>query len=236
MSSRFLFPCYIAAVAVLLSGCASVRSGKTAGKVLIPAETLSPDGRYGVTVPVFDCDNPDKETEPCNTLIEVRTKRVLTVINGETGFNRTLNFHSIPVASWSSDSSLLLWEVDGKWYPLTLMLLKVEKGEVQWQRDLMTIARQAILPRTREASPKKYAAAKKGWVGKDFDYWEGFTIAAVVLEPISFPLHIRAALTTNPKGIEGNMTLESHLDGVIDEQGKFTVTDFKLGHAELHNW
>jgi hypothetical protein len=203
---------------------------------VIPAETLSPDGRYGVTVPVIDLDNPDGETEPYNTLIEMRTKRVLAVIKAEPGFNRSLQWRSKPVAQWSSNSSLLLWEVDGKWHPMTLMLLKVEKGEVQWQRDLMTIARQAILPRTREASPKKYAAAKKGFVGRGFDYWEGFTIDAAALEPISFPLHIRATLTTNPKGIEEDLTLESHLDGVIDEQGKFTVTDFKLGHAELHNW
>ncbi len=37
------------------------------------------------------------------------------------------------------------------------------------------------------------------------------------------------ALTSNPKGIEGKATLESHLEATVDEKGKFTVTKFGLG-------
>jgi hypothetical protein len=235
MTTRSRFPAYFATVAIaLLASCASLRSTKKEGKFLIPNETLSPDGRYGVTVPVVDLDTSDNEPEPKNTLIQMRTRRVLTVINAETGFNRALNWRSEPIANWSRDGSLLLWTVHGKWSPYALVLLKVESDQVQWQRDLLTLAQQAILTRTREASPKKYSVAKKANEGNGSGYPEGFTVDVEALEPISLPLHLRAALTSNPKGIEGEPTLESYLEGEIDNQGNLMVTEFKLGHASWH--
>jgi hypothetical protein len=41
---------------------------------------------------------------------------------------------------------------------------------------------------------------------------------------------VNSDYTANPKQIEDfSANLESHLDGVVSEDGRFTVKDFKLG-------
>jgi hypothetical protein len=47
----------------------------------------------------------------------------------------------------------------GKWAFRALVLLKIESGEVKWQRDLLKQMQQEILARTRKAKPRKYAAS-----------------------------------------------------------------------------
>jgi hypothetical protein len=215
----------------LLAVLTAAKGEESHDKFLIPDETVSPNGRYGVTVPVFDSEAFDKLPEPKNALIKMETKRILATIDATPGYNRSLNHRSTPIASWSRDSSLLLWKVDGKWFPNALMLLKVEKDQVLWQRNLLKLAQEAILARTRNATPRKYALAKKANEGNGSAYPEGFTVDAGVLEPILLPLHVRVTLTSNPKAIEGHPTLESHLDGMVDKQGKFVVKDFQLGPA-----
>lgn len=93
------------------------------------------------------------------------------------------------------------------------------------------MAQQAILTRTRKAAPEKYAVAKEANAGNGSAFPEGFTIDVEALDPISCPLHLRAVLTSNPKGIEDFPKLDSHLDAIVDKDGKFKVTDFQLGHA-----
>jgi hypothetical protein len=230
MTFRFWFQVCFTVAMTLLAGCTSDRTKKEEGKILVPDGTLSPDGRYGVTVPVFDFD-----TEAENAVIEVRTHRVLAVIHGPIGYDRSVGHRSEPVANWSHDGSLLLWTVRGKWSPCALTLLKVENHQVLWQKDLLLPAQQAILTRTREADPKKYAAAQQANKGNGSAFPEGFTVDVEVLEPISVPLHLRAFLTSNPKGIEWMPTLASNLDALIDEEGKLLVTNFKLGHASWHS-
>ena len=216
----------------LLAGFTVAESEENHGKFLIPDETVSPNGRYGVTVPVFDSEAFDKLPEPKNALIEMGTKRILATIDATPGYNRSLNHRSTPIASWSRDSSLLLWKVDGKWFPNALVLLKVEKDQVLWQRNLLKLSQESILTRTRNATPRKYAMARKANEGNGSAYPEGFTVDVKVFEPISLPLHIRVTLTSNPKAIEGHPTLESHLDGMVDKQGKLTVKDFQLGPVQ----
>lgn len=84
--------------------------------------------------------------------------------------------------------------------------------------------------------PERYAAAKKANAGNGSAYPEGFTIDVEVLDPNSFPLRVRAILTSDPKGIGEIPKVDSHLDAVIDKHGKFTVTDFKLGPAVSHHF
>lgn len=218
-------------IASILLSTLDLHGGEERAKFLIPDHTLSPDGRYGVTVPVFDL-TLDDETGITNNLVEVGTGRVLTTIRAETGYDRALNHRAIKPSRWSADGALLLWEVDGKWSPNAFVLLKLEDGKVVWQRDLLRLAEQAILERTRKASPEKYAAAKKDNAGNGSAYPEGFTIDVEARGPVSFPLRIRAILTSDPKGISAPPLLESFLDAVVDQQGKFKVRDFALGHAE----
>jgi hypothetical protein len=188
--------------------------------------TLSPDHRYGVTVPDLNTPNPQ------NSLVEVETGRVLAVIAADVGYE-SANHNSVLPARWAKDDSLLLWEVDGKWCDVALVLLKLQNGAVTWQLDLLKAGQQAILVLTKRAAPKKYLVAKEQNRGNGSAYPEGFTVDVVAEvkenEAPSLPLKIHAYLNSNPKSIEGHTDLDSRLDAVVDKDGKFHVTNFHLG-------
>jgi hypothetical protein len=194
----------------------------------VVAAPRSPDHRYGVTVPRIEVD-PDNAR---NDLIEIRTGRVLAVLQSTTGWDR-MDIGGIHPCRWSTDGSLLLWEVDGKWCPEALLLIKIEGGTVKWQNDLLGLAQGAILARTEKANPKKFRAVKK----EDFNgpNWpNGFVIDVYVKgqggERISLPLKLHADLMSNPKPLFFPHTeLDSQMDAVLDGSGKLTITDFHLG-------
>jgi hypothetical protein len=193
---------------------------------IVPACTLSPDGRYGVTVPLlFQHENSE---DPKNSVIDLKTGKVVAVIKAKfTGWNRQ-NHGGVLPCRWSKDGSLLLWEVDGKWFSDALVLLKFKNGMLEWQIDVLREAQTEMLARTKRAAPKRYALAKKVNVGNGSAYPEGFTIAVSAANPIVLPLSIQAALTSNPKQIEDDPQLGSVLAGFVDERGNFKVGDFKL--------
>lgn len=209
---------------------------------VIPPGTVSPSNRYGVSV--FDNTvNPIPDEIEDNNLIELSSGRVIGRIDADAGIMH-MNHGGILPARWSKDSSLLLWEVDGKWSPRALTLLKVDNGKIQWQLKVLEAAQQAILSRTRAAAPAKYAAARKYNHGSGSAYPDGFTINVRVEgdkerggpkenvkgKPISLPLKVHAELTSNPKEMEWpeEAQLDSELDCVIGEGGVFTVSRFKL--------
>jgi hypothetical protein len=215
--------------AILIAALTPSRGAEKKGEPVVPDYTRSPDGRYGVTVPTWDDMSADADAT--NTLVEIRTGRELAAIQGDTGYSRALNHRVIRPPRWSADSSLLLWEVDGKWFPSTLVLLKLKKGQVAWQRDLFKLAQKAIIARTRDATKAKHGAAKKGAEGGGTAYPDDCMVDVEVVPPIAFPLHVRAVLTSDPKGIGSIPKLESHLEAIVDDGGNFKVTDFGLGHA-----
>lgn len=219
--------------------------------------TRPPGGKYGITVPVFHFDDDPKkpdgnaEDEEVNQVVNLKTGRVVAVIEQEyPGYDRTLNHHRIGEASWSSDSSLLLWEVGGKWFDDSLVLMKIEDDKAKWQLDLMKAGQQAILERTKKALPKEYAAFRKSVTDAEAAYQakypgesvrsaypEGFTIDVRRADnesiQLTLPLKIHVCLTSNPKGIEDEVQVDSYLDAVVTKDEKFTVTDFKLGVRPL---
>jgi hypothetical protein len=215
--------CFTGGLAVSTDEAAAqiVPSGYT-----IPDITLSPDHRYGVTVPGLDTPNPH------NSLIEIKTGRVLAVIQADTGYERANHISLVP-SRWAKDNSFLLWEVEGKWFDTALVLLKLENGKVEWQRNLLKIGQQAILARTKRAAPRKYRAAKEQNKGNGSAYPDGFTVDVAVEgkkgEPLSLPLAIFVSLTSNPKGIEDLINLDASLEASMNSEGKFTVTKFHLG-------
>jgi hypothetical protein len=193
---------------------------------VVPKCTISPDGRYGITVPVLD-QHKDSEN-PKNSVIELETGKIVAVIKTKwTGWNRMGHGGILP-ARWSPDASLLLWEVEGKWFRDAVGLLKFKNGALEWQSDITALAHREILERTRHAASEKYAKAKKANEGSGSAYPEGFTIEVVAVDPIAFPLEVRAALTSDPKQLEDFPKLGSELSATVDERGKFTVTDFRL--------
>lgn len=194
----------------------------------IPAFTLSPNKRLGVLVP----DEQRYDAGEKNKLVEVSTGRVLAVIVGEPGMEH-MNHGGVDPTRWSADSSLLLWRVDGKWFPRALVLIKLNGGKVQWQLDLLKTAQQEILARARQAAPKNYAAAKKQNTGNGSAYPEGFTIDVKTdgeeETSVALPLRVHVTLTSNPKGIEDypeNAQLDANLEGEVGADGKFKVLKF----------
>jgi hypothetical protein len=201
---------------------------------ITPPSTFSPDHRFGVTVPVFHIEAAQEPDDRMNKVVELRTGNLVAVLHADRpGYDRALNHHEAPVARWSPDSSVLLWEIGGKWCPDALILLKVKQNRAKWQLDLLRIAQQAVLSRTRNAKPQQYKICKDDNAGSGSAFPEGFTIN-VTTDPqyakiVSLPLAIHADLTANPKQIEGKPNLDSHLDGMVTEDGKFFVKDFQLG-------
>lgn len=237
------------AINTLMSACAT----QTAIRHNTSESTRSPAGKYGITVPVYHFEDEPKNLdenaadEEVNKVVNLKTGRIVAIIEqDEPGYDRTLNHHGIGNTRWSSDSSLLLWKVGGKWFDDSLVLIKIKDDKAKWQLDLMKTGQHAILERTKRASPKEYAAFRKAYMDAKVAhqakypgdsggsaYPEGFTIDVRLADdkskPLTLPLRINVDLTSNPKGMEGEVEVDSYMDAVVTKDGKFTVTNFKLG-------
>jgi len=200
---------------------------------IVPKCTISPGGRFGVTVPVLD-QHADSEN-PKNSIIDLKTGKTVAVIKTKWTAWNAMGHGGVLPSRWSPDGSLLLWEVEGKWFRDAVVLLKFDNSALEWQCDITALAHREILERTKHDAPDKYAKAKKANTGSGSAYPEGFTIEVVALDPIAFPIKVRAALTSDPKQIEGFPQLGSELSGTVDEHGKFVVTDFHLKTGAYEN-
>ncbi len=175
-------------------------------------------------------DTPGQEED--NMLVERATKRPILVLEGAGGAQDPVRYHSAH-ANWSADSTMLLWTVDGKWFPDYYTLVKIKDDQPAWKLDLLKTLQQTILQLTRKAAPAMYAIKKAENAGNGSAYPEGFTVYVSADQDktdhsIRLPLAVHAALTSNNKDLERRFTLESELDGVVDEAGKFKATGFKL--------
>ena len=187
----------------------------------VKRSSLSPDKRYGVLAP--DSDHYDW-TKHQNKLVEVNTGRTLAVINAETGCAGFTSHGGIEPSRWSADGSLLLWEVTGKWSPRALVLLKIEDGKVKWQRNLLKMAQQAILTRTRTFLPK------------DFVVNAGTINVQVTGEedaPLSLPVAVYAEFDSNPnpelEPPPNSVYVHCEMEATVNSEGKLIVKSFHKG-------
>jgi hypothetical protein len=189
--------------------------------------------------------------------VKIENSKVINVQSGKTvGAIRAhgiihMNHGGILPARWSSDSSLMLWEIEGRWSADALVLVKIDGSKIISQFDLLTTAQQAILIRTRAVAPKKYAVAKEWNRGSGSAHPDGFTVnvraegdkerggpkEAVHGIPISLPFKVHAELTSNPKEMDcpPDAKLDSELDGVVTPEQKFEVTHFRLREKPFPN-
>lgn len=192
--------------------------------------TVSPDGRFGVLVPETDKLNELHMTTGAeNQVIELATGNVIAVIRTDQIGATRHNHGGVLPARWSSDDSLLLWQVDGKWFREAVVLLKFSKTKLDWQADITRAAQAECLLRTRRAEPNLYARAMAQNTGSGEAYPDGFSIQVSVAGDIKLPLQVRATLTSDPKALEEPPLLESSLVGILDSAGRFQVTDFTVG-------
>ena len=208
---------------------APVKSGPPPG-FIIPKSTLSPEKEFGILVP----EQKSFDAGEKNKLVKTSTGDVIAVIVGEPGMEN-MNNGGVAPTRWSSDSSLLLWRVDGKWFPRALVLIKLNGDKVEWQLDLLKTAQQEILAQASKEAPKQYAAAKKQNAGNGSAYPDGFTIDVTMdgedETPVTLPLLVHVTLTSNPKAIEDypeDAQLEANLEGEVGADGKFKVLKFDL--------
>ena len=204
----------------------------------VPDVTLSPDHRYGVTMPKDIAD--DSITHPQNEVVEMKTGRSLGAIKeAEVAIGHTSNQELAPT-EWTADESMLFWQVDGKWGFDTEVLIRLAGGKIASQVDVLTALEQEMLRRTQAASPQEYAAVKAKSDEYGSWYQDGFAVDCVednTTGPMTFPLHFHVFLSSNVKGIPGLPTLESRMTAEVDQEGKVKVDDFHLGSdPPARNW
>lgn len=198
----------------------------------IPEETLSPSGQYGFTAPSLN----DDSRNVFNSLVSLKTKKIITKVFAPAGFDRRANHIKIVPPHWSKDESVVLWKVDGKWFPEALVLIRFNETQAFWQRDLLSLFQKKILSYTKIAAPKKYEKAKQWNKGNGSAYPDGFTIdveessASSKNRYIDLPLNVHVTLTSDPKQIDDVPRLESEMDGIVDKNGEIKVLNFHLIH------
>jgi hypothetical protein len=195
--------------------------------------TISPDGRLGVLVPKLEeLEHLEMTTGAQNQVIELATGNIVAVIRTDWVGATRQNHGGVLPAQWSRDNSILLWQVDGKWFRDAVVLLKFRDGKLDWQTDITRAAQAECLLRTRRAEPRLYAQAMADHVRDGKAYPDGFSVQVSVIGDLKLPLQVRATLTSNPKALEElgmSPPLESTLVGFVDSEGCFQVNDFKVG-------
>ncbi len=204
---------------------------------VVPPNTISKDHRYGVTV--LKVEKEDKISKPQNSVIDLQTGKLLGAIQTEEVAADHMNHDEIAPTLWAADDSMLLWQVDGKWGFSDEVLLSLADGHVKWQANLLNLLQQEMLKRTRNASPKKYAAVKKENAGWGSWYKDGFSIDCVLAPqngPLTFPLRYKCYLSSQPKDGD-NAKLNARMTGEVAADGTINVTDFHLGNQPpARNW
>jgi len=214
---------------------------------VVPASSVSPDHRYGIAMYDNTGGNGEpKDDQGPNQIIELKTGRVVGDIVGEAAWVRMPHGEYIP-PKWSEDSTSVVWTVDGKWFPDGVTLVKLARGKIAWQRNVLKAGQEAILSRTRRAAPEQYRLKKAENAGNGSAYPEGFSVEVTVAQEsrsllgeedpspakpekfVSFPLAVHVSLTSDPKEVAGrSFNLESTLEAVVDADGHFKVEDFRL--------
>ena len=196
---------------------------------ILPTNTISPNRRYGVLVPILDYQPPRRTDRVKNSIIDIKTGRIVADIQADVGFNHPINYHEILAPRWSRDSSLLLWQIGGKWGHDAVALLKIHDGHALWQIDVLKSGQRAILAKTKAAQPRAYNIARKENRGSGSWYPEGLTVDVNIGDgTVSLPLSIQVTLTSNPKQIVGHTNLDSSLQGVIGQNGEFSTRNFQI--------
>jgi len=203
----------------------------------VPDNTLSPDKRYGITVP--PSENASNAWTFGNNLVEMKSKRLVGEINATTAYAFMNHSERLP-AWWSADDAYVLWQVDGKWGMDTQMLVRLKDGGIQWELDVLKVLQRAILTRTEAVDPQKFLAAKKENWGWGSAYPEKFTIDSRAHDtnkgPLTFPVRFDVYLTSSPKGVGNVPEVDSFMEATLSKEGEIAVTDFHSGKSPSSPW
>lgn len=186
----------------------------------------SPDGRFAVTAEELRLGS---SPQPKNRLVDTVRRRSLAVLPGE-GTPRSAPNHSI-IPRWSSDGSLLVWYVEGKYGSMVLLVIRMQ-GTRALVTDVREQAVATVLRAIRQARPRGWRAARR--VGRGNGRWFRDGLAIDVYPDFIDDEHARPGLplrftiwfTANPKGDDEfthDAWIEGRTDGVVDAAGTVTV-------------
>lgn len=203
---------------------------------VVPPITMSPDQKFGVTVPMLEMEEQLKT--PQNSVIELKTGKVAGVIQTEYVAEDHMNHDTIVQTLWSADDAVLLWQVDGKWGFSTEVLICLEDGKIKWQVDVLKKIEEEILKRTRASDPAKYEEVKTDNAGYGSWYKDGFAVDSVLQgDALKFPLVFDVYLTSDTKAPSGGAKVDSRMTAEVAKDGSLRVTNFHLGTSPpARNW
>ncbi len=176
---------------VLVFGALDVgRSTELPKGYVLAEDSISPDGRYGVSVPLTQAIIDDIVKDPVNNLVEVSSGKTIARMVGNPGFTKQ-NHGGIMPSIWSPDSSLLLWHVDGKWFPDALTLIEARRWKGRMAESISSPNhKEPSSPARKKPKPELYARAKKGERGSGSALSEGFSVDVVAVEPVALPMKV----------------------------------------------
>jgi hypothetical protein len=218
--------------AMMISAASALAGDNSNSDFITPAFTYSPNNQFGIMIPVFHLESNEVDNRK-NKVVDLSTHKILTVIDAKPGYDRTLNWLEVAPPRWSADSSVLLWKVKGKWFPNALVLIKIDKNRAAWQLDLLKTGQKAILSRTQQTTPKKYAFIKKSHADWGTANPDGFRVDVYTdnddSTSVSLPLTVHVDLSANPMHYPNIPSLDAYLDAVVTEKGEFKVKHYQIG-------
>ena len=204
----------------------------------VPTDTLSPDHRFGVTVPKHEY--PQELDNPENNVINIQTGIVIgTILQEFPAFDRTSHGELYP-CWWKANDSQMLWQVEGKWGKRAVVLITLKDKKTIVQIDLLKKMQDAILVSTMRSIPGPFQEAEKENQRNGQAYPDGFTVDAVLNSnggPMSFPLRFQVFLTADPKANVDHVQFQSRMQVTFSRSGDLTVEAFHIGDAPpAPNW
>ena len=225
-------------LALLLCTAALAQAGLPPGYRLMEDST-SPNGKLAIAEPHEVSD--EDFSQATNPIVTLPAQTVIGSIQGSPGLKQ-MN-HGGASATWSDDSRLLLWQVEGKWGPRAVAFVALDQDRIVKQANLIALGQAELLKRTQAAHPKAYAAAVKQNQGSGSALPAGFTTSLTLQDPVAkLPAAFVVTLTANPKGIEdypAEAELQAFLFGTVSEKleviwGDFGAYDSEAGERLLN--
>ena len=176
---------------------------------LIASKTLSPDRNFAVIYPKTELcpDEPKKGSENrCKDyLVSLQPFQVLTVLDTKYPEFQNKNNGGMS-AVWLKNGSAVLVTLDSKWGPGDIFLCEIHDGKLSRSTNLLKKVHDLLVPDFKKARAGRYNEYF------DFVFESGEDEVPVCEFADSTHVRIRAAATTEPKGIAG----EKAWDGAVD--------------------
>jgi hypothetical protein len=177
--------------------------------------TVSPNKQYGVIYPKWWLD------ESPDFIVDAKNSRILASLETEEPYFEHKGHGGLSV-NWSPDSSAVLIENAGKWFPHNLVLVELKNGKVLRQTQLLEQLEKMFQPAI--AKHERPQARMVGGLGE-------FEFTDLEWKPgKSLQLEIKCEGQTNPKGFSEESSWSGELTAVWDvKQRKFI--QHKIGHT-----